>query len=156
MKPARLSSGIPARYLLVHRGAAMVVSLVLLVILTLVATAGMTTSTLELRMAAGRQAMLSTFQVAENALEAAMTCSLPAKREIVTATDCPSAASTGVEHYDFVLRRDDTETAEVLPEGMSLGSGLKAVHFTIEATATSARGANVQLTQGFYVMGRNE
>ena len=133
-------------------GAALVVGLVLLALLTAIATAGMTTSTLELRMAAGRQSALSAFQVAENAIETAMACRPPQQGMEISADDCPEAANSGAESYDFLVRRRDSAAAAVIPEGYSLGVELEAVEYTIDAVAESARGARAELSQGFYVM----
>ncbi len=138
-----------------NNGTALVISLILLVILTLVATSGMTTSTLELRMAGGRQASLSAFQVAENALETAVNCRLPMAGQIVREGDCPAVATAGEEHYEFTIERSPGESS-VLPEGVSLGSDFEAVQFKVEAAATAGRGAKAELSQGFYVLGLKE
>lgn len=135
-----------------QNGAALVVGLVLLALLTAIATAGMTTSTLELRMAAGRQSTLSAFQVAENAIETALACRPPQRGREINAADCPEAANSGAESYDFVVRRRDSAAGTLIPEGYSLGVELEAVEFTVDAVAEAARGARAELSQGFYVL----
>lgn len=135
-----------------EQGAALVVGLILLAIVTLVATAGMTTSTLELRMAAGKRAAVNTFQAADNAIETAMSCRRPATGETVTAADCPDVSTAPEVSYDFTVRREATATAG-LPEGVSLGVDFAAVEYTVTATAASGRGEQVELTQGFYEVG---
>ncbi len=137
------------------KGMALVICLILLAIVTIVATSGMTTSTLQLRMAAGQQAATGAFQVAENAIETAMVCGLPQPGAVLRANDCPRVSTAAAEDYDFVIERLST-AGEVLPEGMSLGTELSALQFTIEATAAGNRGASANLTQGFYVMGLKE
>lgn len=141
-----------------HRatGAALVIGLILLAIMTLVATAGMTTSTLELRMAAGKRASVSTFQAAENAIETALTCRRPLPGQTVTAVDCPAVQVTPEVNYDFSIRRELTETTGLIPEGVSLGVEFVAVEYTITATAEAGRGEQVELAQGFYELGFRE
>lgn len=138
-----------------QEGAALVVSLILLVILTLMATSGMTTSILELRMAQGRQASLGAFQVAENAIATALECRLPASGEQVRADDCAEVATAAQESYDFVVEAAP-ESAGLLPEGVSLGTDISAVAFTINASAQGTRGSEAEVTQGFYVLGKKE
>jgi type II secretory pathway pseudopilin PulG len=157
MTPAssrRTAAGTPSR--IDTRGMALVVSLVLLVIVTLVATAGMTTSTLQLRMAAGEQAATGAFQVAENAIETAMHCRRPQPGEIVSSRECPPVPNAAAEQYEFAIRRSTAEEGSVLPEGYSLGTELTAIPFTIEASAAGSRGARAELAQGFQVMGLKE
>jgi type II secretory pathway pseudopilin PulG len=137
------------------KGMALVICLILLAIVTIVATSGMTTSTLQLRMAAGQQAATSAFQVAENAIETAMECGIPPPGAVLRASDCPPVSTAAAEHYDFVVERLPT-AGDVLPEGMSLGTELSALQFTVTATAMGSRGASAELTQGFYVMGLRE
>lgn len=134
-----------------HRGSALVISLILLAVLTLVATAGMTTSTLELRMASGQQAVLNAFQTADNAIETAMNCRRPAAGEIVRAADCPSVSVSGEATYELTIERK--ASSQVLPEGISLGSDFTTVEYVIESTATAGRDARVELTQGFHEIG---
>ncbi len=133
-------------------GSALVISLILLAVLTLVATAGMTTSTLELRMASGQQAVLSAFQTADNAIETALNCGRPAEGQALRASDCPPVSVSGGATYDFTLERNAAGTG-LLPEGMSLGSDFAAVEYVIDTTASAGRGARVELTQGFYEIG---
>lgn len=133
-----------------QRGAALAVGLILLAIMTLVATAGMTTSTLELRMAAGRRAAVSTFQAADNAIETALRCRRPAAGQTVTAADCPSVSTTPEVNYDFTMRRESPAVGGPLPEGVSLGVDFEVVEYTITANAAAGRGERVELTQGFY------
>lgn len=138
------------------RGTVLALCLVLLLIITVVATAGMTTSTLQLRMAAGEQAATGAFQVAENAVETALQCFRPEAGGAVGAADCPEVPSASGEQYDFVIERSTGDGATPLPEGISLGSDLEAKAFTINATATGRRGASAEVTQGFYVIGPRE
>lgn len=139
---------LPAREI----GSALVISLILLAILTLVATAGMTTSTLELRMASGQQAVLSAFQAADNAIETALNCARPAPGQTLHAADCPPVSVAGGATYDLTIERK-VAAPGLLPEGVSLGSDFTAVEYVIESTAAAGRGAQVELAQGFYEIG---
>lgn len=136
-------------------GSALVISLILLAVLTLVATAGMTTSTLELRMASGQQAVLNAFQTADNAIETALNCRRPAPLETLRAADCPAVSVSGEATYELTIERKAASQV-LLPEGMSLGSDFIAVEYVIESTATAGRDARVELTQGFHEIGLRE
>lgn len=138
------------------RGMALALCLILLLVITIVATAGMTTSTLQLRMAAGEQAATGAFQVAENAVETALQCFRPDGGVTVSAVDCPEVATAANERYDFVIERSAAVGGSPLPEGVSLGSDLEAKAFTVTASAAGSRGAEAQVTQGFYVVGPRE
>jgi Tfp pilus assembly protein PilX len=138
-----------------NRGTVLALCLVLLLVITVVATAGMTTSTLQLRMVAGTQAGTGTFQVAGNAVETALACFRADQPDTFTADTCPAVSTAADEAVSFRIERMPT-AAIPLPEGMSLGSDLDAKGFVIDASAEGRRGVATEVTQGFYVIGPRE
>lgn len=141
-----------------QRGAALVIALLLLVILTLVAIAGTNTTVAELRMAGGRQSSVTAFQVAESAVAAALGCELAplvtGSVDRLTEADCGTTVTVDdTGDHEFDIRRDPVGDGSVLPEGMSLGGELQTLHFVIDARAEAGRGARAEVTQGYYTIG---
>jgi type IV pilus assembly protein PilX len=149
MRPV-LPASIPGR----QRGAALVIGLVLLLVLTVLAISGMSTSTLELQMAGNRQYAESAFQAAETALETAMSCGVYNTNIPTEPADCAAAVTSATDGYDFVLAFDTIGGETPVPGGgYSLGSGFAAFHFVVDAVGTSARGASARHQQSFYIVG---
>jgi Tfp pilus assembly protein PilX len=143
-----------------ERGVALVVSLVMLVVLTLLAVAGMGASTLELAMAGNSQYQENAFEAAEALLEAELRRtdiqpqdapgalpSLPANvgRNFVDANGIVQATGSGETWY----RRTSPAS------GWELGGATKfsAYHFDGIGSSSAARGAADQHIQGYYVVG---
>jgi type IV pilus assembly protein PilX len=132
-------------------GAALVVGLVLLVILTLLAVAGMSTSTTELLMAGNEQFRRTAAQSATAGIEEAIAA-------ISTVPTSPSADPTEagrqtvdgstVDRYDTRTRFVDTETG--LPQ--SSADKFVGFHFEIESDGASARNARDRQVQGVMVV----
>ena len=143
-----------------QRGVALVVSLVLLVVLTLLAVVGMGSSTLELAMAGNAQYQENAFEAAEAAVEVEM------RRDDIVPLDAPGQLAALDENTgrDFV---DDDGVVQATSSGESwyrrtspasgweLGGGTKfsAYHFDSIGSSTAPRGATDQHTQGYYVVG---
>lgn len=146
-----------------QQGAALVVGLILLVVITVLAISGMNTATTELAMARNDQGYEWAFQAAETGLENAMA-------------QGTYAAVAGTPTYNqnieitFPNRTSDTVLATVQYGGSTLvpdrafslgvGSGISAYHFLATATATSQRASggsdrdsSAVHTQAFYVVG---
>ena len=139
-------------------GAALVVSLLLLVVITVLAISGMSTATTELAMARNDQGYENAFQAAETGLEAALAQGQFNALGNVTVTQYinPNDSVTAVIQPD----RDPT----IVPDrafSLGVGSGVVAYHFlaTSEAKservvgADSDRDSNAVHTQAFYVVG---
>jgi Tfp pilus assembly protein PilX len=143
-----------------ERGVALVVSLVMLVVLTLLAVAGMGASTLELTMAGNTQYQENAFEAAEALLEAEVRRidiqplaapgalpNIPANtgRNFVDDGGIVQATASGQTWY----RRTSPAT------GWELGGATKfsAYHFDGIGSSTAARGASDQHVQGYYVVG---
>jgi type IV pilus assembly protein PilX len=141
-------------------GAALVVGLVLLVVVTVLAISGMNTATTELAMARNDQNYENAFQAAETGIETAL-----ARGNFNTAgTTIPTQTIVVPDRkFDTVNVRIEFEDTTIVPDkafSLGAGSGIAAYHFTATATAESARDevdtdrdASAVHTQAFYVVG---
>ena len=141
-------------------GAALVVGLILLMVITILAISGMNTATTELAMARNDQNYENAFQAAETGLERALSQG-----------SFNTLAGTVMPVYDIDAFGHDSVTAEILYEDSTMvpdkaftlgaGSGISAIHFIATSTATSLRDpggstdrdASAIHTQAFYVVG---
>jgi type IV pilus assembly protein PilX len=137
-------------------GAALVVGMILLMVLTLLAISGMNSATLELQMAGNAQFSENAFQAAETGVEEALrearvngvnTANVDApKTEVVTGTS---------DHYEILTMHNPDNGVTKVPSGgfsMGVGKGFSAYHFDVTSTGTSARSATQTHVQGFYVV----
>jgi type IV pilus assembly protein PilX len=146
---------------LMHRqnGAALVVGLILLVVVTVLAVSGMNTATTELAMARNNQNYENAFQAAETGLEQAL-----AQGRFNTLANVNIA--TNVNANDSVNAVIQFEDATLVPDrafSLGVGSGISAYHFLATATAESKRegvagaatdrDASATHSQAFYVVG---
>lgn len=141
-----------------HRqeGAALVIGLLLLLVLTLLAISGITTATLELQMAGNQQYQQRAFQAAETAIEQAIETATFNTSVPSTATDAPVAPDDpdNNDTYDYVMSYDTENGSTSVPGGgYSLGTGFQAYHFNIEAVGRSERGARAEHGQSVYIIG---
>jgi hypothetical protein len=139
-------------------GAALVVSLMLLVVITVLAVSGMNTATTELAMARNDQNHENAFQAAETGLEVAL-----AQRQFSTLTG--TAVTQYINSNDQVTATIQYEDSTHVPDrAFSLGTGsggVVAYHFLATAVAESARSpgqttdrdASAMHSQAFYVVG---
>lgn len=140
-----------------QQGAALIVGLVLLVVITVLAISGMNTATTELAMARNDQNYEFAFQAAETGLE-----------NIISAgsfeTTGIDAVTKTISSHDSVLAEVDYEDWSIVPDrafSLGAGSGVSAYHFLGTATAESLRdpGASTDRdaaaihTQAFYIVG---
>ena len=126
-----------------QQGAALVVGLILLLILTVFAVSGMSTATLELVLAGNTQFTENAFQASESAIEAEFVAG-PATpdtpRERIIAFDNGSQAATLVAYR-----------ANTFAEGYSF-SEYSADHYVITARGTSGKNAANVNEQGFFII----
>lgn len=142
-----------------QRGAALIVGLILLMILTLLGVSGMTTSTLELVMADNMQRGQYVFQAAESALNSEMNIAPGAVR------------LSGGEARGTVLRDDvayayddasGTRVADVVVDttyqgATEFGEAAARVHFESRGVADSpTRGARSTQRLGYFVLAPTE
>ena len=130
-------------------GAALVVGLMLLVVLTLLAISGMNTASTELVMASNEQYRQKAFQASGAGLEQALTL-LATIPQSGTATESKNQAVPGesVDTYttSSLYMGDDLN----LP-GFSSGKFV-GFHYQIVSTGSSQRNASSQQLQGAYVI----
>lgn len=136
-------------------GAALVVGLILLMVLTLLAISGMNTATVELQMAGNLQYAQNAFQAAETGIELAVESGTPSTAAPTTVA--PTAITgTASDKYETVTRFTLPNGVTPVPTGgfsMGSGTGFSAYHFDITSTGTSARNARAVNTQSFYIVG---
>jgi len=132
-----------------QQGAALVIGLILLLILTLLAVTGMNTASSELIMAGNEQFRQNAFQAAETGIEQAITvlATVPQTGTPVTVADM-AVPGSAVDEYstESQYMGDDLN----LP-GFSAGKFV-GFHYQITSTGTSARNANARNRQGAFVI----
>jgi type IV pilus assembly protein PilX len=148
-----------------QNGAALVVGLILLVVITVLAISGMNTATTELAIARNDQNYENAFQAAETGLEIALA-SGPFTTSVMNlgafAVNAPDIASA----HDTVSVQIQFDSTTLVPDkafSLGVGSGIAAYHFVATATAESNRvagggsdtdrDASAVHTQAFYVVG---
>jgi len=140
-----------------QQGAALIVGLVLLVVITVLAISGMNTATTELAMARNDQNYEFAFQAAETGLE-----NILASGTFDTAAN--AAVTKIINTHDTVVAQVNYEDSSIVPDkafSLGSGSGVSAYHFLATATAdslrspgnTTDRDASAVHTQAFYVVG---
>jgi len=139
-----------------QHGAALVVGLILLVVITVLAISGMSTATTELAMARNDQNYENAFQAAETGLETVLgqgQFSTLAGATITQTINTHDAVSTQVLFEDSTLVPD---------KAFSLGGGgVAAYHFLATSLAesrrapgsTTDRDSTATHTQAFYIVG---
>jgi len=140
-----------------QQGAALVVGLILLVVITVLAISGMNTATTELAMARNDQNYENAFQAAETGLETA----LASGQFSTLATTTVSPYITDHEIVTALVAYEDSSLVPDKAFSLGVGSGIAAYHFQATSTAESRRdpGAPSERdsgavhTQAFYVVG---
>ena len=132
-------------------GAALIVGLVMLMVLTLLAISSMTSSTTEVAMAQNAQYTQNAFQSAETGIDLAIAGS---NWSTTLATAVPIAqiqGSTG-NYVKYDMRFDEVTP---VPSGFSMGADASflSYHFDVTSTGTSNRGATSTHQQSCYIVG---
>ena len=136
----------PAR----HRGAALVIGLILLVILTLLAITGMNTASTELVMAGNEQYRQHAFQASETGIEQAITV-LPTVPQTAAPTVVPNTAVTGAP-TDLYTTSSQYMGDDLSIPGYSAGKYV-GLHYQITSTgSTTIRNASAVHRQGAFVV----
>lgn len=141
-------------------GAALIVSLVLLVVVTVLAISGMNTATTELAMARNDQSYENAFQAAETGLELALaTRRFSTRVPVVVAQEITATESVAVS----VNFENSTPVPDDRAFSLGSGAGVSAYHFVVSSTGSSKpaggggavtdRDATATHTQAFYVIG---
>ncbi|HWK49237.1 MAG TPA: pilus assembly PilX N-terminal domain-containing protein [Steroidobacter sp.] len=136
------------RSLTSHRqtGAALVVGLLLLLVLTVLAISGVNSTSLNLIMAGNAQFAQDAFQAAESGIEVSM-----AANQFNPDPNLPPETQTVSKRYSAVSR---TQLCG-MPQPALPGSSLKSYstyHFEIESTGESARGASARNIQALAII----
>lgn len=129
-----------------QRGAALIVGLILLMVLTVLAVSSMRTAGLELLMAGNAQFRESAFQLAQTGVDATLRAPPAAP-----STDC--AAAPWDAPVD-VAAMGGRYTRRVCDRGLSLCAGSSGECFNYEVTAegtTEQRGARARIVQGYRI-----
>jgi Tfp pilus assembly protein PilX len=150
-------------------GAALVIGLILLAIITLLAVVGMNISNSELASASSEQQRLRAFQTAETAVEYAMTNDKATNNDIYdVGTKCGAVkivpmtvadgsavnSATGAQTEKYTSRLSFVQVGPI-SEGFSTGT-FKSVHYNIETLGLSGRGAADHHKQGTYIVNRSD
>ena len=143
----------------IQDGAALIVSLILLLLVTILAISGMNTATTGLALARNDQSYENAFQAAETGLELALS-----QGQFNTLADVNLAQN--INAYDSVaavIRFEDSTQVPDRAFSLGVGSGIAAYHFLVTSTAESKpagtggavtdRDATATHTQAFYVVG---
>ncbi len=140
-----------------QEGAALVVGLILLVVITILAISGMNTATTELAMARNDQNLENAFQAAETGLAV-----LLGQGGFSTLASAPVTQT--ITDHETVTMQIQFEEASLVPDrafSLGVGSGIAAYHFLATAQArsdrdpgnTTDRDSTAVHTQAFYVVG---
>ena len=135
-----------------QEGAALIVGLILLMVLTMLGISGMQTSTFELMQANNTQYAQNAFEAAETGIDRAM---IPVGLNTAIPVVQPETSMGEGSASSFESQTGFAEATNV-PQGMfslGLGGGFQAYHFDIDSTGRSARNARADLRQSFYIVG---
>jgi hypothetical protein len=154
-------------------GAVLAVGLVLLLVLTVLATAAMQAATVELQMAGNEQSLQHAFRAAEAGIEQAIAAggftidpsavvgryddpasieAAPIPGTGVPIAGCPDPAADPPARCEYFVRFDQAAGVTALPASDPRAeTGLLAYHFVVDAVGVAARGARSVQVQGLYV-----
>lgn len=141
-----------------QQGAALVVGLVLLVVITVLAISGMNTATTELAMARNDQTYENVFQAAETGLEQALS---QGRFATAAAAALPQNVIGGNQFVSTTIQFEDSTLVPDRAFSLGAGSGIAAYHFQATSQAEyqmdpgnpTDRDSTAVHTQAFYVVG---
>ncbi len=133
-------------------GAALIVGLILLLVLTILAVSGVMTSSLELRMVRNTQSQERAFQSAEVGVEDALANSALSTSTPVVQPLMANPSSAG-DQYQFQLQFVGQTPLGTGMTGYSIGTAFTAYHFQVDATGNGPDNSMAQHTQSFYIVG---
>ncbi len=135
-----------------QQGAALVIGLILLVVLTILAVSGVFTSTMELRMVRNSQSQERSFQAAEVAVEDALANPVLSTSAVFNQATIAVPNSPG-DTYSYQLGFVGQAPLGTGMTGYSIGTAFETYHFQVDATGNGPDGAVSNHTQSFYVVG---
>lgn len=143
----------PSGYRIAHRqaGAALIVGLLLLLVLTVLAVSGMNSTNMNLLMTANEQYSQSAFQGAESGIEQAI-----AKNQFNPDASLPPEKQENVR-LDAITRYTTVTTSQLMGMRQPAFDGsstdkYNTYHFEIDSTGTSQRGATARNIQAVAVI----
>ena len=140
-----------------QQGAALVVGLMLLVVITVLAISGMNTATTELALVRNDQASETAFQAAETGLATALS-----RGQFVTAgATAMTQTPTTNQNIATTIQFEDSTMVPDRAFSLGVGSGIAAYHFLATSEAkflrdpgnTTDRDSSATHTQAFYIVG---
>ena len=138
-----------------QKGAALVVGLMLLMVLTLFAISGMNTATMELQMAGNAQYSENAFQAAETGIDRRSRREGQRREH----RERRPGKNRGRRGHDRSVQDPDASHPEngvtKVPTGgfsMGVGKGFAPIYFDVTSTGTSSRSAVETHVQSFYVV----
>ena len=139
-----------------QRGAALVVGLILLMVLTVLGISGMNTATLELTMASNVQFHQDAFQAAETGIDLAIAngglgTAIGGAGIMLPPTTLGDGSSSTQAVTTFQLATPVPDRAFSL--GVGTGGSVQAYHFDVVAQGSGPRNATSTHTQSFYIIG---
>lgn len=156
-------------------GAALVIGLLLLTVITVLATSVIAIASLELQMTGNEQYQEQAFRAAEAGIEQAIAAgafttdlaAIMAKYAAPTSTEptplrgtgtpiagCPDPQDAVSGPCEYFLRFDHATGPTAIPGAESNpGTDLRAYHFVIDSFGVAARGAFSHQIQGLYIVG---
>ena len=135
-----------------QQGAALVIGLILLVVLTILAVSGVFTSTMELRMVRNTQSQEHAFQAAEVAIEDALANPVLSTSAVFNQATIAVPNSTG-DTYSYRLQFVGQAPLGTGMTGYSIGTSFQTYHFQVDATGNGPDSSLSTHTQSFYVVG---
>jgi type IV pilus assembly protein PilX len=136
-----------------QQGAALVIGLVLLLVLTILAVSGVFTSTMELRMVGNTQNQERAFQAAEVAIEDALANPVLSTSAVFNQATI-AVPNSPDDQYSYSIQFVGQTPLGTGMTGYSIGSAFESYHFQVEATGENPdSGAVSNHTQSFYVVG---
>ena len=141
-----------------QRGAALVIGLILLAIITLLAVVGMNISNSELASATSEQLRLRAFQAAETGVERGLlniaSVGTGSMTPIVDAAAAVEGSATnpatGLAQDNYQTTRQYRDWSNFVP--LNSATKFNAYHYTVVSTGTSARNAVAVHTQGAFIL----
>ena len=130
-------------------GAALVVGLIMLLVLTVLGVSGMNTTVVERRMANNMQVAQNAYQASQTGIERAINVGAFNTGVAVVVPNAEIVAGSG----NFVTTSTAFVEATIAPDSSIGEGGFLAYHFTITSNGTSASNATSNQTQEFYVEG---
>jgi len=131
-------------------GAALVVGLVLMLVMTVLGVSGMNTATLELTMAGNAQSQQLAFQAAETGIDIAISQS--AFSTVAPGTVDPTPVGDGMTEAETTFQLTTPVPDTAFSIGVGSGS-IQAFHFDVVAVGRGPRNAVSTHRQSFYVVG---